>query len=189
MAFAAAFGGISGAHVNPAVTVGLTAAGEFPYRNVVPYIVAQLAGAVAASFLLLAIFGGPANGLGATTVDLQRITYGGAFVLEAIGTFFLVTVVLLTAVRKGAAVPLAPLAIGMTLAICIFFFGALTGGSLNPARTIGPDVARSMYDGVLVYIVAQLVGGVAAGMLYRLFWVAEPKLASFGADLHGTEAD
>ena len=189
MIFAAAFGEISGCHINPAVTIGLTAAGEFSYRNVLYYVLALLAGAVAAGFLLLAVFGGPENGLGATTIDLQRITNGGAFVLEAIGTFFLVSVVLLTAVRKNATMPLAPLAIGMTVTICILFFGGLTGGSLNPARTLGPDIARNMYAGVVVYIAARLVGGTAAGMLYRLFWVVEPRLASFGADLHGREAD
>jgi glycerol uptake facilitator-like aquaporin len=138
----------------------------------VPYIVAQIAGAVVAGYSLLAIFGGPVNHLGATLVDTQRITYGAAFALEAIGTFFLVNTVLNTAVR-GAAGQLAPFAIGMTVTICILMFGALTGGSVNPARTIGPAVAAGMYDGIAVYLVAQLVGGTIAGVLYRVFWAPQ----------------
>jgi aquaporin Z len=172
MVFACAFGDISGCHINPAVTVGLATAGEFPTRNVVPYLVAQIAGAVAAGYTLLAIFGGPVNHLGATLVDTQRITYGAAFALEAVGTFFLVNTVLHTAVR-GAAGRLAPFAIGMTVTVCILMFGALTGGSVNPARTIGPAVATGVFDGIGVYLVAQFIGGIIAGVLYRVFWAPQ----------------
>ena len=177
MVFASAFGDISGCHINPAVTVGLAAAGKFPRRNVVPYIVAQIAGAIVAGDTLLAIFGGPVNHLGATLVDTQRITYGAAFALEAVGTFFLVNTVLNTAVR-GAAGRLAPFAIGMTVTICILMFGALTGGSVNPARTIGPAVATGLYDGIAVYLVAQLLGGMVAGATYRVFWAPQSASAS-----------
>jgi MIP family channel proteins len=176
MVFVAAFGDISGGHFNPSVTIGLTAAGEFPMHRVVPYWMAQIVGAVAAGYSLLGVFGGPVNHLGATVVDTHRITYAGAFVLEAIGTFFLVNTVLHGAVRRAAG-PLAPFAIGMTITMCILTFGALTGGSVNPARTIGPDVAAGIYDGIGVYIVAQLAGGIVAGVLYRVFWVPRPVLA------------
>ena len=173
MVFASAFGDISGCHINPAVTVGLAAAGQFPARRVGPYLAVQLMGAIAAAYCLLAVFGGPVNQLGATVVDTHRITYGGAFVLEGIGTFFLVNTVLHAAVR-GAAGQFAPFAIGMTVTICILMFGTLTGGSVNPARTIGPAVAAGVYDGIAVYLVAQLLGGVAAGALYRVFWASRP---------------
>jgi MIP family channel proteins len=176
MVFASAFGDISGGHINPAVTVGLAAAGAFPRRHVVPYVVAQVAGAVAAGYCLLAVFGGPVNQLGATLVDTHRITYNAAFVLEAIGTFFLVNTVLHTAVR-GAAGRLAPLAIGMTVTVCILMFGGLTGGSVNPARTIGPAVATGLYDGIAIYLAAQLVGGTIAGLLYRVFWAPRANAA------------
>ena len=179
MVFAFAFGDISGCHINPAVTVGLAAAGKFPSRNVVPYIIVQIIGAVAAGFSLLAIFGGPVNHLGATLVDTQRITYGAAFALEAVGTFFLVNTVLNTAVR-GAAVQLAPFAIGMTLTVCILMFGALTGGSINPARTIGPAVATGDFDGIGVYLVAQFLGGIIAGVVYRVLWAPQPASAPLG---------
>lgn len=183
MIFASAFGDISGCHINPAVTVGLAAAGEFPMRRVGPYVAAQLAGAIAAAFCLLVVFGGPVNHLGATLVDLHRITYGGAFVLEGIGTFFLVNTVLHAAVR-GAAGRLAPFAIGMTVTVCILMFGPLTGGSVNPARTIGPAVAAGVYDGIAFYLVAQLLGGIVAGVLYRVFWVPRPNAARFDTVSH-----
>jgi MIP family channel proteins len=173
MLFVATFGDISGCHINPAVTAGLAAAGEFPVRRVVPYWIAQLTGAIAAGYCLLGVFGGPVNHLGATTVDTQRISYVGAFVLEAIGTFFLVNTVLHAAVRRAAG-PLAPLAIGVTVTVCILMFGALTGGAVNPARTIGPAVATDMYDGLSIYLIAQLFGGVIAGVLYRWFWMPRP---------------
>jgi MIP family channel proteins len=170
MVFAAAFGDISGCHINPAVTIGLAAAGEFPAGRVVPYILAQLAGAVIAGYSLLYVFGGPVSNLGATLIDTHRITYGGAFAFEAVGTFFLVNTVLHTAVRRNVS-RLGPVAIGMTVTICILAFGVLTGGSVNPARTVGPAVATGIYDGILVYLVAQLVGAVCAGVLYRSFWI------------------
>lgn len=176
MVFASAFGDISGGHINPAVTVGLAVSGVFP-RHIAPYIVAQILGAVAAGYSLLAVFGGPVNQLGATLVDTQRITYGSAFALEAIGTFFLVNTVLHGAVR-GAAGRLAPFAVGMTVTVCILMFGELTGGSVNPARTIGPAVVTGAFDHIEVYLAAQLMGSMIAGMLYRVFWAPRADAAS-----------
>jgi MIP family channel proteins len=170
MVFVAAFGDISGCHINPAVTVGLAAAGEFPARRIVPYVLVQLAGAIAAGYCLLYVFGGPVSNLGATLIDTHRITYTGAFAFEALGTFFLVNTVLHTAVRRNAS-RLGPVAIGMSVTICILGFGVLTGGSVNPARTIGPAVATGIYDGIFVYLAAQLVGAICAGVLYRWFWI------------------
>jgi len=167
LVFVAAFGDISGGHFNPAVTIGLATAGVFPSRRVAPYIVAQLAGAIAAAWVLLLAYGGPVNHLGATLVDTQRITYGGAFMFEAVGTGFLVTAVLHTAVRSPSR--LAPVAIGLTITLCILGFGILTGGAINPARTIGPAVAAGLYSEVPLYVAAQLVGAIGAAVLYRWF--------------------
>jgi len=169
LVFVAAFGDVSGGHFNPAVTIGLATAGVFPSRRVTPYIVAQLAGAIAAAWVLLLAYGGPVANLGATLVDTQRITYGGAFMFEAVGTWFLVNTVLHTAVRRDCR--LAPAAIGMTVTLCILGFGVVTGGSINPARTIGPAVAAGLYGEVPLYVMAQLVGAIFAGGLYRWFWV------------------
>jgi MIP family channel proteins len=170
--FATAFGDISGCHINPGVTVGLATAGVFPARRVAPYLASQFAGAIAAGYCLLLVLGGPVGHLGATTIDTQRISDEGAFALEAIGTFFLVNTVLHVAVRKGAE-QLAPMAIGMTVTICILMFGSLTGGSVNPARTVGPAVAAGIYGGISVYMAAQLVGCIVAGLLYRTVWAPE----------------
>ncbi len=155
MVFVAAFGDISGCHIT---------------RRIAPYILVQLAGAIAAGYCLLYVFGGPVSNLGATLADTRRITYLGAFAFEALGTFLLVNTVLHTAVRRNAS-RLAPVAIGMTVTICILGFGVLTGGSVNPARTIGPAVAVRIYDGIFVYLAAQLVGAACAGVLYRWFWI------------------
>jgi glycerol uptake facilitator-like aquaporin len=83
-----------------------------------------------------------------------------------------VNTVLHVAVRKGAE-RLAPMAIGMTVTICILMFGSLTGGSVNPARTVGPAVAAGIYGGISVYMAAQLVGCIVAGLLYRTVWAPE----------------
>ncbi|MGA8402626.1 MAG: MIP/aquaporin family protein [Stellaceae bacterium] len=169
LVFATAFADISGAHFNPAVTIGLATASAFPGRLVVPYLAAQFAGAIAAAYSLLLAFGGPVHDLGATLIDTQRVTYGGAFMFEAVGTWFLVSTVLNTAVRGHNR--LAPVAIGMTVTLCILGFGVVTGGSVNPARTVGPAIAVGRYDEIPIYVSAQLLGGILAGAFYRWFWV------------------
>jgi glycerol uptake facilitator-like aquaporin len=88
---------------------------------------------------------------------------------EALGTLFLVGTVLHTAVRSLSG--LAPATIGMTVTLCILGFGVMTGGSINPARTIGPAVAAGLYEEVPLYVAAQLVGAICAAALYRWFWV------------------
>ena len=178
LVFVAAFGDISGAHFNPAVTIGLATAGAFPSRRVVPFLIAQLAGAIVAAWALLLAFGGPVGNLGETVVDTQRITYVGGFLFEAVGTGFLVNTVVHTTVRGRNT--LAPLAIGMTVTLCILGFGVVTGGSVNPARTIGPAVATGSYGEVPLYVAAQLVGAIFAGALYRWFWVQSPTSATGG---------
>lgn len=172
MVFVVAFGDVSGCHINPAVTLGLATAGKFPRNRIIPYIAVQLLGGIVAACLLRAMFGGPVNHLGATLIDTHRITVLGGFGFEAIGTFFLVNAVLNTAVRGNAT--LAPFAIGMTVTMCILAFGDLTGGSVNPARTLGPAIAAGAYQHILAYFAAQIVGCLAAGGLYRLFWTAKP---------------
>jgi glycerol uptake facilitator-like aquaporin len=103
------------------------------------------------------------------TFSLIFIDAGAA---TALGTFFLVNTVLHTAVRRPAS-RLAPVAIGMTVTICILGFGVLTGGSVNPARAIGQAVAAGVYDGIFVYLAAQLAGSACAGALYRWFWIKD----------------
>lgn len=173
MVFAFAYGSISGGHMNPAVTIGVLAAGAMCRRDALGYVIAQLVGAIAGALLLLAVLGSAANGLGmpqlaqglvlgATTVTITPAT---GFVIEAVLAFFLVTVVLSTAVA-GRAGNLAPLAIGMTLTVNIVMGGALTGAAFNPARALGPMVATGKFTDAWLYMIAPLVGAVIAALVH-----------------------
>jgi MIP family channel proteins len=173
MAFAFAYGSISGGHMNPAVTIGVLAAGAMRLGDALGYIVAQLVGGIAGALLLLAVLGSAANGLGmpqlaqalvlgATTVT---ITPAAGYVIEALLAFFLVTVVLSTAVA-GRAGNLAPLAIGMTLTLNIIMGGALTGAAFNPARALGPMMATGNFTDAWLYMTAPLVGAVIAAFVH-----------------------
>jgi MIP family channel proteins len=138
LALAAAIGHVSGAHVNPAVTLGMAATGKFPWQYTPHYIVAQLVGAVLAALATWITFGGagargeaklaatyPAQGVG----DLQ------AFVVEILITFILVFVVMAVATDQRAPAAIAPIAVGFALAVGVFIAGPVTGGSVNPARS------------------------------------------------------
>jgi MIP family channel proteins len=169
MVFAFAYGRVSGGHMNPAVTVGVLAAGGMRVGEAAGYIVSQLMGGIAGALLLRAVLGGAATGLGtphlahgltlgATTLT---ITPAAGFTTEATLAFFLVTVVLSTAVA-GRAGNLAPLAIGMTLTLNIIMGGALTGAPFNPARALGPMVATGNFVDAWLYMIAPLVGAIVA---------------------------
>jgi len=173
MAFAFAYGNISGGHMNPAVTVGVLAAGGMRAGEALGYIVSQLVGGIAGALLLRIVLDGAATGLGipqlanglavgATTIT---ITPTAGFVIEALLAFVLVTVVLSTAVA-GRAGNLAPLAIGMTLTLNILMGGALTGAPFNPARALGPMVATGNFTDAWLYSIAPLVGAVVAAFLH-----------------------
>lgn len=175
MIFAYAFGDVSGSLINPAVTVGLWVGGALEGRRVLPYILVQIAGGVLAGFVLSWVFGVQGGNLGATVVNYEAgATVPTAFLLEAIGTFFLVNTIMNTAVA-GKAGNLAPLAIGMTVAACIMMFGPLTGASLNPARTLGPAVAAGVYTDIWLFLVATILGAALAGAFNRYFMNAGPE--------------
>jgi aquaporin Z len=152
-----AFGSLSGAHVNPAVTFGLWLRSELDLRQAAGYWVAQLLGGAVAGFALLFVLGGPSNNLGATLLA-DGVSPVQGLVLEAILTFFLVTSVLRSAVR-GLAGNAAGAAIGLTLAASILIGGPLTGASLNPARTFGPALAAGQFADIWLYFVGPLLGG------------------------------
>lgn len=163
-----AWGAISGAHVNPAVTFGLALAGKMDWVKAVWYWVAQLIGAAIAGFLLLYLVG-LSSGLGQTTGSLTSGDPIRTIVVEAVLTFFLVTTVFGTAVagRSGNA---AGLAIGFVLTMDILMGGALTGASMNPARTFGPALAAGDLSYFWMYVVGPLLGGGVAALLYdRVF--------------------
>jgi aquaporin Z len=173
MAFAFAYGSVSGGHMNPAVTIGVLAAGAMRVGEAIGYIISQLIGGIAGALLLRTVLGGAATGLGmpalahnlAVGATSLTITPEAGFMIEAVLGFFLVTVVLSTAVA-GRAGSLAPLAIGMTLTFNILMGGALTGAPFNPARALGPMVATGDFSDAWLYVTAPIVGAIVAALVH-----------------------
>lgn len=171
-----ALGHISGGHFNPAVTLGVLTAGRIERRRALTYIVAQLAGGVAAGLLLRYLV--PATvwqpvHLGTPAVA-AGISVTQAVTLEAVLTFFLVLAVFGTAVdAKGSWNAIAGFGIGTVLIFDILVGGPLTGASMNPARTFGPAVAAGFWDHHLVYWLGPVLGGVVAGNLYNTVFLSK----------------
>lgn len=154
----ASLGHVSGAHLNPAVTLGMWARDRIPGRRVAPYIAAQIAGAAAAALLLRASLGDVA-GIGATVPsgsDRQ------AFMWEVLLTAMLMLVILAVATDPRAAGQPAAFAIGGTVALAALVGGPISGASMNPARTLGPVIAGGPSTGLWVYLTAPLVGAAVA---------------------------
>ena len=178
--FAYSYGHISGTHINPAVTLGVWAAGKIDAARAFSYIVFQITGGIVGALVLRWVLGGPETGLGRTALasGLQvgdttiTITAAIGLVLEAILTFFLVNAVMNAGISGKATIP-GGLAIGLTLVFCILMGGPLTGASLNPARSIGPAVATGNFDDLWVYLIGPALGGVLAGVLYKTVFVEE----------------
>ena len=155
----AASGHLGGAHINPAVTLGLWSVRRFPAREVVPYVLAQRVGAVAASLLLRWLLG-PVGGLGAT---VPAISLDRAFVVEAGYTGLLGVVIMAVATDERVPAAVAPFALGVTVFAGALTTGPLTGGSFNPARSLGPAVAGGGWTAHWLYWLAPIVG-MALGM-------------------------
>jgi MIP family channel proteins len=167
-AVVAAIGHVSGAHVNPAVTLGMAATGKFPWRYAPVYVGAQLVGAVLAAFATWVTFGGPARGEAklAATYPAQGVGDLQAFVVEVLITFVLVFVVMAVATDDRAPAAIAPVAVGFALAVGVFIAGPVTGGSVNPARSLGPMIVAMDLTSVWLYVLGPIVGGVLAAFLY-----------------------
>ncbi|HEX8833012.1 MAG TPA: MIP family channel protein, partial [Abditibacteriaceae bacterium] len=161
MAMIYALGEVSGAHFNPAVTLGFWAAKRFPGKEVLPYIVSQCLGAIAASALLRFLFAAHPT-LGAT---LPSGPVAQSFVLEIVLTCFLMFVILgvsTGAKEKGIT---AGIAIGATVALEALFAGPICGASMNPARSLAPALVSGNLQHLWVYLLAPVVGAlVAVGM-------------------------
>ncbi len=158
MAMIYALGDISGAHLNPAVTIAFTLAGKFSLKEVTPYILSQLAGAFLASFTLQYLF--PANEmLGSTTPAGSPMQ---SFVLEFILTFFLMLVIIHVATGSKEQGMFAGLAIGSTVLLEAMFAGPVSGASMNPARSLSPAVVSGHTQHLLVYLSATTLGAAFA---------------------------
>jgi aquaporin Z len=173
---------ISG-HFNPAVTVGFAVTRRIDAMMAGIYIAAQCLGAIVAAYMLKmtfppALFDALRGGGQSLSLD---ITAGQGILLEGIATFLLVFVVFGTAVDPDAP-KVGGFAIGLTWTAAILAIGPLTGGSLNPARSLGPAVASGVFEGHLVYWIGPLVGGAGAALLYEtLFLVRPPEIPGEGA--------
>lgn len=175
------FGGISGAHMNPAVTIALWATKRFPTKDAIGYITAQFIGACLGAALLFIIEGPNSlfiGGLGATA-PFPGISMWQAIIAEIVGTFILMLVIMGAAVDKRAPPGFAGLVIGMAVATIIIAIGNISGGSINPARSFGPDMIALIISGsnALVttypmYLIAPIIGAVLAAFFYN--YIAEP---------------
>ena len=168
VAVVASLGHISGAHVNPAVTIGLALNRRFPGRLVPAYLAAQFVGAILAALAAWLLFGGKARSvakLGAT-IPASGVSIGRVFAAEGIVTFVLVLVVLAVATDRRVPQGVAAVAIGFALATAIFISGPITGAGVNPARALGPMIVAGTLTDWWVYLMAPLVGGAIAATVY-----------------------
>ena len=159
-----ALGHISAAHFNPAVTLGFAVAGRFPWRYVLPYAVAQVLGGIAAAGLAVLLFGGGYGAHVPAPGPLAR-----AVGVEAVLTFFLMLVIISVATDKRANGAVPGLAIGLTVVFDVLIGGPVTGGSMNPARSLGPALfaGGAALANYWVYVAGPCVGAVAAALLYE----------------------
>jgi len=159
-----AFGDISGAHLNPAVSIAFTVAGRFPVAQLAPYIASQLGGAFLASLTLKFMF--PANVLLGATMpagsDIQSL------IMELILTFFLMLVIFNVATGSKEKGMFAGIAIGSVVALEAMFAGPVCGASMNPARSISPAIVSGHPEHLWVYIVATIAGAAAAVPVFRI---------------------
>jgi MIP family channel proteins len=162
---------ISGAHINPAVTFGLATAREFPWRLVPAYWAAQLLGGIMAALVNWGIFGdklGSLLDLG-TTHPGPGVSWIAALFAEFVLTAVLLIVVMSTAVYQrapGGAMP-AGLAIGLWIGTAVFLAFPISGGSLNPARTLGPDIVSAAFPSWWIYLIGPLAGGAFGGWAWQ----------------------
>jgi len=158
MSMVYALGNISGAHLNPAVSIAFTLAGRFSVKELFPYIVSQIAGALLASLILRYLF--PENEFLGTT--LPAGSAGQSFVLEFILTFFLMFVIINVATGSKEQGMFAGIAIGSVVLLEAMFAGPICGASMNPARSFGPAVVSGHTEQLWVYLTATVAGAALA---------------------------
>jgi MIP family channel proteins len=164
--------GTSGAHFNPAVTIGMLAVRQIRARDAVSYIICQLIGGVLAGLFVLLLFhhAGASVNYGATAPNAKTLAHGSAWlglIAEAMGTFMLMWAVMAVAVNPRAERHIAGLAIGGALGLAVMVFGPATGAGFNPARSLGPAVVSGAFSDFWIYIVGPVIGAVLAAFGYR----------------------
>jgi aquaporin NIP len=160
-----ATGHLSGAHLNPAVTIAFVATRHFPRAEALAYLAAQVAGALAAAALLAAIWPSDPAALGTTA---PTVGVGSALAYEAVLTAFLMFVIMAVATDTRAVGAGAAIAIGGTVGLDALFGGPITGASMNPARSIGPALVSGELHDLWIYLAAPLAGAVIGALAYQL---------------------
>jgi MIP family channel proteins len=176
----ASSGHLGGAHINPAVTIGFWSVRRFPTGDVVPYVVAQCAGAIAASALLVWLLG-PVGNYGAT---VPALPVAQSFVVELGYTALLGFVIMGVATDERSPTAVAPFAIGATVFAGALVTGPLTGGSFNPARTLGPAVIGAIWNAHWLYWIAPVTGMSLGMWTYELL---RPSVTETERQALGTE--
>jgi aquaporin Z len=173
-AMAYCIGPVSGCHINPAVTVALWAAGRFDSKHVPGYLIGQFVGGFIGAGMLALILGGKAGGYVIQGGVFGQNTFGdwsvlSAFLVEFLATLIFTAVILGVTQAKGGGGNVAGLVIGLTLALLHLAFVPITGNSLNPARTLAPNVyvGGQALAQVWLYMIAPVLGGLVAGMLFK----------------------
>jgi aquaporin NIP len=160
-----AIGHLSGAHINPAVTVAFALTRHFPAREAAAYIGAQVTGAVLGALTLLAVWPSKPASLGAT---VPSVAVGSAFTYEAILTALLMFVILAVATDTRAVGAAAAIAIGGTIGLDALFGGPVTGASMNPARSFGPALVAGEWTDFWIYVVGPIAGAALGGLAYQV---------------------
>lgn len=158
-------GPISGAHINPAVTIGLWVTNKTNFKKSIYYIVSQLVGALCASTLVKCLFGG--NIAIEPGVTLPAVSIGRAFSIELILTALLFLVITICNKRKLSYM-ISAILVGVTIFFCVLLGGPFTGGSMNPARSFGPAIVAGLYDKQWLYFVAPVSGVLVVSYLSKL---------------------
>jgi MIP family channel proteins len=166
-----ATGHLSGAHINPAVTIAFTLTRHFARRDAVAYIAAQLLGATAGALALLSVWTDKPAALGAT---VPSVGAGSAFVYEVILTAFLMFVIISVATDTRAVGAAAAIAIGGTVGLDALFGGPVTGASMNPARSFGPALVAGEWTDFWLYVAAPVLGAAVGAFAYQLIRSEEP---------------
>ncbi|CAO2199938.1 unnamed protein product [Urochloa humidicola] len=161
-------GHVSGAHINPAVSIAMASFGHLHAAHLAPYVTAQLLGSTAAAFAAKALYGGDlvAN-LGATIATVPTVGNTEAFLIEFAATFVFLFVVTALATDPKAVKELVAVGAGAAVMMNALAFGKLTGASMNPARTLGPAIAMGTYTKIWVYMVAPPLGAIAGSGAYH----------------------
>jgi aquaporin NIP len=168
-----ATGHLSGAHINPAVTLAFTLTRHFPAREAGAYVAAQLAGAAAAAMVLLAVWPDQPAALGAT---VPSVGVGSAVVYEVVLTAILMFVITAVATDTRAEGAAAAIAIGGAVGLDALFGGPVTGASMNPARSFGPALAAGEWQDFWVYVAGPLLGAAGGALAYQLVRGSRPAL-------------